>query len=520
MNSDSSEEPLHVRREKALRVRARRERESSGSGSSEDGDYLAEGVGSLLSNTGEAPPFEKTQEDVQDVGAGHDSGVMTVDDELEAILATPIDKSPRKAASPEKVAPASGSPCKQRGPQVARGQSQTPQKHNAEEESELQGTRRLTPQKGSPRKQAGAPEVRRQTPQKGGQGLPVLSKQTPKKTPLSKNTATPPKKSPLKRASDLPKSTRRDTPMKSPRTSPTVHENASSSRISPGKRDFSRAFGPMQASEKRVRQSNMSRFVTSITSAELEDLDREIQMATSPGDSLRSISPTQSEASDDSAFKTPREKSTYRALQFGSCSPSVASGLRHLQSMLDESLRQSREIQGELAALKTITKETFRKILSCVLPPLESNIAEDIPRLPLNDKDGERAFNELISDKKEEFNKVVTFLYGLGGTGPRDALYSVMKTLMTDEFASTKSMKGIRRAGKPPKDAFMGTTLFKAVMCAVRRRFKDSTVSEIMELTGNWLKDAPSRVKKRQRRQESRDEMLQQYEDERCEETS
>ncbi|KAK3917751.1 Leucine-rich repeat and WD repeat-containing protein 1, partial [Frankliniella fusca] len=184
MNSDSSEEPLHVRREKALRVRARRERESSGSGSSEDGDYLAEGVGSLLSNTGEAPPFEKTQEDVQDVGARHDSGVMTVDDELEAILATPIDKSPRKAASPEKVAPASGSPCKQRGPQVARGQSQTPQKHNAEEESELQGTRRLTPQKGSPRKQAGAPEVRRQTPQKGGQGLPVLSKQTPKKTPL------------------------------------------------------------------------------------------------------------------------------------------------------------------------------------------------------------------------------------------------------------------------------------------------------------------------------------------------
>ncbi len=55
---------------------------------------------------------------------------------------------------------------------------------------------------------------------------------------------------------------------------------------------------------------------------------------------------------------------------------------------------------------------------------------------------------------------------------------------------------------------------------AVRRRFKDSTVSEIMELTGNWLKDAPSRVKKRQRRQESRDEMLQQYEDERSEDTS
>ncbi len=82
-------------------------------------------------------------------------------------------------------------------------------------------------------------------------------------------------------------------------------------------------------------------------------------------------------------------------------------GLRHLQSMLDDSLRQSREIQREVVALKTITKETFRKILSCVLPPLESNIAEDIPRLPLTDKDGERAFNDLISDK-EEFNKVVS----------------------------------------------------------------------------------------------------------------
>lgn len=50
---------------------------------------------------------------------------------------------------------------------------------------------------------------------------------------------------------------------------------------------------------------------------------------------------------------------------------------------------------------------SISKIMTCVLPPLESNIAEDIPDLPLCDKSGEKAMNELLKDKGE-FNKVVS----------------------------------------------------------------------------------------------------------------
>lgn len=71
----------------------------------------------------------------------------------------------------------------------------------------------------------------------------------------------------------------------------------------------------------------------------------------------------------------------------------------------------------------------------------------------------------LLRNKCSLLSLQVTFLHGLGGANARDAVYNIMKTLFTDELASTKSMKGIRRSNHPPKDAFMGTPLFKAVMC-------------------------------------------------------
>lgn len=45
---------------------------------------------------------------------------------------------------------------------------------------------------------------------------------------------------------------------------------------------------------------------------------------------------------------------------------------------------------------------------------------------------------------------------------------------------------------------------------AVRRRFKSAMVSEVIELTANWLKDAPSREKKRN---EVREKILRDYEE-------
>ncbi|XP_034235669.1 uncharacterized protein LOC117642014 [Thrips palmi] len=260
----------------------------------------------------------------------------------------------------------------------------------------------------------------------------------------------------------------------------------------------------------------MSDYVESISESELadiqEDIDR-LRQVTSPAStvgSARSASPSISECSEVSMFKTPQDKSAYRALSFSS--PSTSSSFRLLQSLISDN---HRDLGRQLRLLEEILRNatgSIQKILSCVLPPIETNIAEDLPRLPLEEKDGEKKMNDLLK-QKEQFNKVVTFLHGLGGTCARDAVFSAMKTLFTDEFASTKSMKGIRRTGQPKKDAFMGTPLFKAVMCAVRRRFREATVSEVMEMTGNWLKDAPARERKRQKRKEDREKALREYEE-------
>ncbi|XP_026291885.2 uncharacterized protein LOC113216350 [Frankliniella occidentalis] len=431
---------------------------------------------------------------------------------------TRVAAPPRKGTSPRKNV-------KELSPQKSGGssdvQGKTPQKERDEAMGLSGETASMTPRK-TPRK----------TPQK--------AKDVPKKLSLSEspkngsqNDARK-KKSPQKKAvensTEMAKATRAGTPRKIPEgdlrkpgASPLLG-TAASSRVSPRKRDRTAAFGSAHTIHKRSRQTDMSTFVSSFSERELDrelrDIDTEIeaaenQLCTSPSDSLQSMSPSMSETSDG-VFKTPQDKGAYRALTFGSCSPSISSGLRQLQSMMAENLRRVEHVENSMhqhaKTMETIV-QTMRKILSCVLPPLESNIAEDIPKLPLTDKDGEKSLNTMMSDK-EEFNKVVTFLYGLVGTSPKDAVYAIMKTLFTDEFASTKSMKGIHRSGKPRKDAFMGTSLLKAVMCAVRRRFKDSTVKEVMELTGNWLKDAPSREKKRLRRRESRERRDREYDEE------
>lgn len=282
-----------------------------------------------------------------------------------------------------------------------------------------------------------------------------------------------------------------------------------STRNSPVEHAGAKPMNPLSLQMRKAKQSPMTNYVASISDREVAEIDEELgslqeELLESPGTN-RSDSPALSDCSDASFFKTPREKSAYRALNFSPYSPSTASGFRHLHSLIGDVKRDV------LTQLKSI-ENSLTRVLTCVLPPLETNIAEDIPRLPLSDKEGEKQLNELLANK-EDFNKVVTFLYGLGGTNPREAVYAVLKTIFTDVFASTKSMKGIRRTGKPAKDAFLGTALFKAVMCAVRRRFKTATVSEVIELTANWLKDAPSRERKRQKRQESREKILKEYDD-------
>lgn len=56
--------------------------------------------------------------------------------------------------------------------------------------------------------------------------------------------------------------------------------------------------------------------------------------------------------------------------------------------------------------------ESIAKVLSCVLPPIETNIAEDLPRLPLTTKVGETKMNDMLKSQ-EQFNKVVRIMFKL-----------------------------------------------------------------------------------------------------------
>ncbi|XP_052129200.1 uncharacterized protein DKFZp434B061-like [Frankliniella occidentalis] len=308
----------------------------------------------------------------------------------------------------------------------------------------------------------------------------------------------------------------RGTPKKSQKSAPTPQKSTKS--VTPQKRQASPTYQMESDSSsfscsqsKRPKQSQITKFVTSFSEKEIDqhcdEVDREILAMELSDTPARSASPATSDTSFDTPFKLPLRRSALSSTSspFLPMSPSFHAALKSIDG-------QIKEIARQLQALDKMGTN-IGKIMTCVLPPLETNIAEDIPELPLSDKNGEKAMNELLLRDKGEFNKVVTFLYGLGGTNAKDAVYSVLKTLFTDQFASSKSMKGIRRAGKPAKDAFMGTPLFKALMCAVRRRFKETTVTDVMELTGNWLKDAPGREKKRRSRCESRESLLRQYDE-------
>ncbi|KAK3910068.1 Actin cytoskeleton-regulatory complex protein sla1 [Frankliniella fusca] len=527
---DSSEdETTQEKRETRNKSRTRRGvRRDSGSGSSEEeeyavnvdalkklhcnteplaksGDegYLSQSVRAQDDSLSLAADWESDAAGTQDIFADIDS--TTVGDNQE--VAEAVQKSPMRSFGLHELrrkTPQKESGSKSPG-QTRHKQKTTPAKRDSGKASPKPSTpkdrgapnqnRASTPRKVSPQKRQVSPQKRQVSPQKR-QVSPFKRQESTQKDGGCLDS---PEKSLNATAQDK-------------RVSPVVTGSISSpTGGSPGKRSGLHIFeSPMPDRQKRRKDSDLT-----YTAPELEGINNELEMLNvdfSPLDSMRSASPALSCQSDDSTFKTPREKGAYRALNFGTCSPSVASGIRHLQVMLDENVQRLRAMDRSQQALLTLAKESFQKILSCVLPPLESNIAEDIPRLPLTDKDGEKALNNLISDKIE-FNKVVTFLYGLGGTSPKDALYSAMKTLFADDFACTKSMKGIRRAGKPPKDAFVGTNLFKAVMCAIRRRYKDTTVSEVMEMTGNWLKDAPSREKKRLRRKESRERIQRAYDE-------
>lgn len=361
--SDSSEEPMHVRREKAARFRAAKQAREVPSGSSDEGEFDVDGVATVLSLTEErvqscdegflSQSVESGSTSVRSViqadglKSGENDGdlVRSLIEDWDMVFdgsqrsdgegttageVTTVAASPRKGTSPRKNAFV-----KELSPQKSGGSKVVPRK---------------TPQKEGDESVRPSGETARKTPKKTPMKTPQKAKDAPKNHSLSEsprngshNDARK-KKSPqekdVEKSSEMAKVTRAGTPRKNPEgdlrkpgASPFL-DTAASSHVSPRKRDRTASFGSTHTHHKRSRQTDMSTFVSSFSERELDrelkDLDTELeaagrQLCTSPDGSLQSMSPAVSEASDG-VFKTPRDKGAYRALSFGSCSPSVSSG--------------------------------------------------------------------------------------------------------------------------------------------------------------------------------------------------
>ncbi|XP_064479752.1 uncharacterized protein LOC135393176 isoform X2 [Ornithodoros turicata] len=87
---------------------------------------------------------------------------------------------------------------------------------------------------------------------------------------------------------------------------------------------------------------------------------------------------------------------------------------------------------------------------------------------------------------------VVHYLSRIGGASPKDCLRHVMRRCMKDDLAQHFCLTG--RKGKLP---FLGPRLLEVITDAMLRTFPDITEAAFKSQVSDWLRYAPSRLKKR-----------------------
>ncbi|GJQ68604.1 hypothetical protein Trydic_g17154 [Trypoxylus dichotomus] len=117
--------------------------------------------------------------------------------------------------------------------------------------------------------------------------------------------------------------------------------------------------------------------------------------------------------------------------------------------------------------------------------------------LPVSNSEEAEILEEHLKNS-EDFSSLRAYLSCLGGKDLSSRTNRILRALMTDTLASTYNFYGFRC--QDTKRAFVNLQMKKVVIQAVQISLPQSTVKDIEDSIKVWLKHAPERVKKQNRK--------------------
>ncbi|KAK4885429.1 hypothetical protein RN001_001700 [Aquatica leii] len=188
--------------------------------------------------------------------------------------------------------------------------------------------------------------------------------------------------------------------------------------------------------------------------------------------------------------KRPEEYSSFKD------SVPIKSNSRVKKSRRQDTInRQLSDIKFEIKNLR----KTFERIENLLLSKTANNLEigeteEDLfQNLPVSSVEELENFNIKLEDK-QVLNRLVAFLYVLGGEDAHKTIYVMLKKVMTNEVAQLFSTQGRKQ-----KRAFLELkNLYGAITTATRKRHQNANLDAIKKSVGLYLASAKARSAQKQ----------------------
>ncbi|XP_064466702.1 uncharacterized protein LOC135377897 [Ornithodoros turicata] len=189
----------------------------------------------------------------------------------------------------------------------------------------------------------------------------------------------------------------------------------------------------------------------------------------------------------------PRSLSPPRSLSQGPRNHEVRARESPTKSSLEhKTLKVLKGIKTQLAiqagSLKRIETALSAHIPPAAPEPPDSQVLELLPLASSSSLD--ELEKQLYAPKSR--SDLVSYLSTIGGASPQDCVRHIMRRCMVDSYA-----QGFCMTGRKGKQAFLGHKLLDVVTGAVRKHFPEETDTHLKTYVADWLRYAPSRVKKR-----------------------
>ncbi|XP_064454595.1 uncharacterized protein LOC135365813 isoform X2 [Ornithodoros turicata] len=145
------------------------------------------------------------------------------------------------------------------------------------------------------------------------------------------------------------------------------------------------------------------------------------------------------------------------------------------------------QLSSQAALLERLEKAILTSTPTGAPDPPQNDILEQLPLSAVE------CLEKLESDLHNPKNRTDLGLYlsRIGGSSPQDCLRHIMRRCMNDSFAQGFCLTG--RKGKRP---FLGLRLLEVIYGAVRKSYPEVTDATLQSCVADWLRYAPSRVKK------------------------